>query len=296
MAVQFQVVQYGSYGTCVEMQNSFCKVIVTVDVGPRIIYYAMQGGVNFFREDIKLESREGGEDFDRFYYPGATWYHYGGHRLWFTPEKNPDTYYPDNDPVSWEMKGNALVLTPLEQIRNRIQYRIRITLEEQGTGLSVEHEIRNCSDDPRRLAPWTVTQMAPRGTAVIPFPRWERESLAPRQRLLLWDNTSIVDPRFEWRRDCLLVRQDPGVKDCIKLGVYNTGGRVFYRKSGYLCTIRFPFDEGKNYPDGGASFEMYCCSRFCELETLGEEVNLSSGEQVSHTVFFSLKREEMREN
>lgn len=292
MPVHFQVIWYKNFGKCIQLQNEVCSVIVTAEVGPRIIYYGMKDGINLFREDVSRESFQSGVLFDRFYYPGAVWYHYGGHRLWFTPEKSPDTYYPDNDPVSWAIEQNTLVLTPPEQLVNRVQYVIKVELEPQGTGLTVEHRIKNCSDVPRRLAPWTVTQMASQGEAVIPLPQFKDERLYPRQKLLLWDNTSVSDPRFTWRQESLRVRHDPASTDCIKLGLHYTGGKAFYRKGGYLCIIQFPFKEGGSYPDGGASFELYCCGQFCEMETMGEEVDLLPGDQVCHPVRFSLQKED----
>lgn len=290
MQNQLEVIQYRNFGECIRISNAVCTVVITVDVGPRIIYYGMNNGINLFREDISRQSYECGEAFDRFYYQGAVWYHYGGHRLWFTPEQSPDTYYPDNHKVSWSIEGNVLILVTRKQIKNEVKYIFKIELDCEGTDLRVGHEIRNCSARPRLLAPWTVTQMAPAGNMIIPLPQFEPESMAPRQKLQLWDNTSITDPRFHWRKDSLWVKHNPEEKDRIKLGVYNTGGKAFYYKEGYLFTVRFPFAEGKKYPDGGASFEMYCCSQFCEMETLGEEVCLLPGEQAFHEISFSLDK------
>ena len=54
-------------------------------------------------------NREDLEDgkYDEYYYESATWYIYGGHRLWLTPESSPETYYPDNDKVKYEITDTS---------------------------------------------------------------------------------------------------------------------------------------------------------------------------------------------
>ena len=78
--------------------------MITIDIGPRIIYYGTDN-FNFFNEDIDRNISKSGEYFDKEYKVGETWYLYGGHRVWKSPE-NLDTYTPDNYPIDYEMQGD----------------------------------------------------------------------------------------------------------------------------------------------------------------------------------------------
>ena len=73
-------------------------MLVTVDVGPRVIFYGYDGGENIFYEDEQDLINKGGEYFDDNLPNKGIWHIYGGHRLWKCPEYL-DTYYPDNAPV-----------------------------------------------------------------------------------------------------------------------------------------------------------------------------------------------------
>ena len=87
------IVSYANYGKCVEFYRGGVKVLVTVDVGPRIIYFGTEN-FNFMNEDIARNVNKGGEYFDENFGKGTLWYLYGGHRVWKSPE-DLETYTPD---------------------------------------------------------------------------------------------------------------------------------------------------------------------------------------------------------
>ena len=74
---------YKNYGKCLSISNGAIEVLVTVDVGPRIIRCACAGKENMMFEDI---GRGTTHDVSQLYGEGKTWNIYGGHRLWMSPE------------------------------------------------------------------------------------------------------------------------------------------------------------------------------------------------------------------
>ena len=105
MSVQCKEIQYGVYGRCLEMSNELCRLVVTLDKGPHIICYQLHGEPNVMHEDREDATTQKGPDFDNYFYPGAVWHIYGGHRLWLSPESMPETYYPDNFAVPYTVEG-----------------------------------------------------------------------------------------------------------------------------------------------------------------------------------------------
>ena len=72
---------YKNYGKCAVFERGGVKVMVTLDVVPRIIWFGTPE-FNFMNEDIDRNVSKGGEYFDKTYGKGTTWYLYGGHRVW----------------------------------------------------------------------------------------------------------------------------------------------------------------------------------------------------------------------
>ena len=102
MNVTVETVAYKGWPNCRRIANGQVELIVTADIGPRIIRFGFVGGDNEFKE---FERMMGGD----------TWRITGGHRLWHAPEEDPRTYFPDNHPVAVEQHaGFVRVIQPVE--------------------------------------------------------------------------------------------------------------------------------------------------------------------------------------
>ena len=110
--VSYQEISYKNYGKCLEISNGAIDLLVTLDVGPRIIRFGFCGKENMLFEDIDREQNYNKEDMRAIYGQDKTWYLYGGHRLWISPEY-ADTYYPDNTPIAYEKIKNGAVFVRL---------------------------------------------------------------------------------------------------------------------------------------------------------------------------------------
>ncbi len=90
---------------CYRLSNGGVEVVVTTDVGPRIIRYAFVGEENLLGEtpDDIVKTDLG------------VWKPWGGHRLWTAPEAMPRSYSPDNEPVAFTIEGSTIRLVqPVE--------------------------------------------------------------------------------------------------------------------------------------------------------------------------------------
>ena len=84
-------IQYQNLPNCIRLTNGEVEIIVTTDVGPRILSYSFAGGDNVLglHPDAKIKSELGEYKL------------YGGHRLWIAPENMPNSYAPDDAPVEY---------------------------------------------------------------------------------------------------------------------------------------------------------------------------------------------------
>jgi hypothetical protein len=129
-------ISYQDLPDCIRLENGDIEIVVTTAVGPRILHYGFVGGENILglHPAAKVETALG--EFKP----------YGGHRLWIAPENMPNSYAPDNTPVEYEFdaaKNSIRLVQPIETA-TKTQKEITVTLEETGSGVSVNHRIKNC--------------------------------------------------------------------------------------------------------------------------------------------------------
>jgi hypothetical protein len=258
------------------MSNGEVELLVTGDVGPRVMRYGFAGGQNFFKEFAEQLGKTG----------EAGWQPRGGHRVWIAPEDPVKSYAPDNGPVAIHVQQGEIVCTGAVEALTGVEKKIAVRMAAEGTAVEVRHEVRNCGPEPCCLAPWILTMMAPGGTGIHGFPPrgTHPERLAPTNPLVMWAFTHLDDPRWRLSRKYLVLRQDPDNTNPQKLGTYNrhTWGAYLLNSELFVkrCEAVAPPPA---YPDFGCTFETFTNADILELETLGPLTTLAPGESVSHT-------------
>lgn len=262
---------YNGWEHCIWMENARIRLIVTVDVGPRIICFQAIDGENLLHQ---FSEQQGSVN-------APEWIHYGGHRLWHAPQVGDRPNQPDNKPVAWHVDGETLVLdVPMEQ-RTLVKKRMEITLAGDAPRVLIRHILRNCGLWLIELAPWALTMMHSGGLEVFPVPRLDTHYL-PNYAVSFWPWTCPDDPRFLWGERYFMLRHDPANTRWFKIGYRNTEGWGAYFYAGCMFLKFAPELPGKTYPDYGATFETYADERFIELESLGPLVRLEPDASISH--------------
>lgn len=282
--VTVEIVEFQGWERNVKLSNGDAEVIVTLDVGPRVISYRLADGENVFK---LYDDQLGGSGEDG-------WQIRGGHRLWASPEDPARTYIPDNSPVQYEPIGPGRVRVVLPPDPTfLLQKEMEITLEPSGSGVEVLHRIRNLGQQPTDLAVWALSVMAPGGIEVIPLPEKAphpggdpdptAEKFAPQLGLALWSYFDFKDPRWTFGTDALTLTQDPNSdRGPTKLGIASPLGVVGYLNGGTLFIKRFPYQPGVLYPDRGVNYETFTNVDMIELESLSPLFRIGPGEVVEH--------------
>jgi hypothetical protein len=257
------------------VSNGEVELVVTGDVGPRVMRYGFAGGQNFFKEFAGQMGKAG----------EAAWQPRGGHRVWIAPEDPVKSYAPDNDPVSIEVRGGEITCTGPVEALTGMEKTITVKMAVTGTTVELIHEVRNAGAEPYHLAPWTLTMCAQGGAGIHGFPPrgTHPETLAPTNPLVMWAFTHLDDPRWRLSRKYLVLRQDPNNTSPQKLGTYNRHTWGAYLLNGELFVKRYEaVAEPAAYPDFGCTFETFTNADILELETLGPLTTLAPGQCVSH--------------
>lgn len=284
--VNYSEKDYGYFGKCLEISNNVMEMLVTLDVGPRIISYKLVGKENIMCEDKDENSTMEGGEFAKVF-GDKKWYIYGGHRLWFSPEDDPRSYYPDNDRVEYKIHKNTVIFTPPCQFENQLQFEIQLTFDDLTAEVKVSHKITNLSNEKVKIAPWALTVLDKNAVALLPQSVKDKGLLSNRN-ISLWSYTDVYDNRLFIGNKYITVKQDSYCDKKLKVGLNNEDGWIAALVKGQFFVKRFDYLEKAEYPDHHCNCECFTNFFMIEVESLGELKSLNKGESVFHDEWWNL--------
>jgi hypothetical protein len=281
-AVTIEKAPYHGWPNSYRISNGEVELIVTTDVGPRIIRFAFIGGQNLFKEYDEQLGHSGEKE----------WMARGGHRLWMAPEDPIGSYALDNTPIQAEQKGDTLVLTGGIEKETGLQKQIVVQLAPTGTAVEVVHRLTNKAGKPRRVAAWALTMMAQGGVGITGFPPrgTHPKDLPPTNPLVMWAYTDFSDTRWQFTRKYLILRQDPHAATPQKAGTFNKSTFGAYLLGSDLFIKTSNAADPSQQPDYGCSYETFTSADFLEMETLGALKTLQPGATLEHTEHWTLHK------
>lgn len=270
---------------CYKLSNGVVEVVVTTDIGPRVLHYGFRDGENILGEAAEAVVTTALGD----------WKPWGGHRLWTAPEANPRSYAPDNAPVDFAFEGETAVrLTARTEPHTGIQKELFVALDAEGAGVTLRHQITNRNLWAIESALWGLTIMnGERGEAVIPqepYRSWGN-ALLPARPLVLWHYTDLSDPRLTLGRKLIRLRADAAAAEPQKIGARDKQGWAAYLRDTTLFVKEFGYEEGGSYPDYGCNVEVFTAGLYIELESLSPVHRLEPGMAAEHVERWTLFRD-----
>lgn len=271
MAIKIDKISFLGWENSIKLSNGIIDVVVTTDIGPRIVKFGFENDVNEFNLDPKTIGLKGGDEYR----------YYGGHRLWHSPEDRKRTYVPDNDEVDWHEIENGVRLIQKPEKWVNTQKQIDIILSPDESRVRLVHRITNLGAWPIELSAWTITVLNTEGIEIIPQPNKDTD-LLPNRQIVLWPYSKMNDKRVYWGEKYIALKQDPNNREPFKLGINNQEGWAAYARGGHLFVKRYYPQQDATYPDFGVSFETYTNDWMLEIETLSPFTKLQPGETVEH--------------
>jgi len=265
--------EHSEYGDCVQISNGVIDLLITVDVGPRIVRYGFVGEDNVFCEVSNLMID---------YIQSKKWGAMGGHRLWHTPEKHPRNYIPDEDPVEWKCTEDGLLLSQKVELWSQIKKDMEIKLSPDSTEVTINHTLTNKNAWPIEFGPWACTLMASGGKEIIPLQARDT-GVECNRSISLWPFADMNDTRVQWGKKYIQLKQDIKAEKPFKIGVSNEQGWGAYFNNGTLFVKKFTPEIGEKYSDFGATYETFTNNIFLEMETLGPLKLVQPEQSVTHT-------------
>ena len=274
--VKIEKVAFYNQPDCYMISNGLVEVIVTTNIGPRVIGYRFCGGENIFAElpSTTAVTTEYG-----------TWHACGGHRLWHAPEVKPRSYMPDNDAVKFEIIDNDTIrLMTAVEAATGIEKEMLVKLDSRSSKVTVTHKLTNRGLWSVELAPWALTIVRGGGEAIIPNEQYisHDDVVLPARPLALWHFTDLSDSRWTFGCKYIRLRSDSALENPQKIGVGVKQGWAGFIHGETFFLKKFPYVDGANYPDYGSNCEIYTEGSFMEVETLGPLATVEPEQSVIH--------------
>lgn len=281
-AVKIEKTAWNGWPNCYRISNGEVELIVTSDVGPRVMSYGFAGGQNFFWVQKETAGKTGQPE----------WIARGGHRIWVGPEDVKYTYPPDNSTVSVRVEGGVLIATQPVEKETGIEKQLEIHLAPQGSDVTIIHRLTNRTQMPLEYAAWALSMMAPGGRGVSGFPPrgTHPEMLQPTNPLVMWAFSDLSDPRWTWLKKYFVLRQDSKNATPTKIGHFNPHTFGAYFLNGEMFLKKYEADPTKTYPDFGCSYETFTNADFLEIETMGPMTKVAAGATLEHVEKWTLRR------
>ncbi len=288
MPIEIKEISYKNFGKCLKISNGKIELIVSIDMGPRILSFALNGGENVLFNDIHRKYKEDNEAIKNYYGEDKVRYRYGGHKIITTPEIMPDSFYPDNKPVTYSIKNNSVTLEQEEQDKNKISIAVEIIMSETIENVMIVHSVKNLAKSQINLGLSASTDVRSGGTLLIPQNKKYLSEFSPNRSYALWPYSKVNDSRLFMGEDFISIKQDESKRDKFKLGVNNYSNWAAYFCCDNIFVKNYVHNIGAKYPDFNSSFEVFTDENLLEIRTLSPLSLLNPLEVSKHVENWSI--------
>lgn len=286
--MEIKEIDYENFGKCVLLTNGVIDAIVTIDFGPRIIYFGFCGKENIFYVDsdrsyrILCENAEDKTDLQQMFC------YYGGHRLWLSTERSARTIIPDNSPVVYSILSDSVRFTASRSKNAIFQTGFEIFISEDTADIMVSHTVKNISREAQPCGLWPITMLEGNGVVVLPQNSDTSDDFRPNRALVLWPGTELQDDRIFIGNRFLTIRKETENSAPLKIGCNNVFGWAAFVGQRYTFLKRYVHDVQAVYPDFGSSCEIALQKDYTEIQSMSPMYRVEPGQEIKHVEDLSI--------
>ena len=263
------------YGRCVTISAGPVTALVTIERGPRILSYSFSEGENILYTEALPQKQPG-------------FLSIGGHRVALSPEQE-NSYYPDNEPVTYTILENGVGFTAPRQKSSGLQFSMDLLFNEKTADMMIVHTLKNHSKERIHAGIWSITMLLPEGTLLLPQNTAPGDETAPSRILAFWPGSSPKDHRFHLGENDQYIRVDALCENRpFTMGINNQPGWAVYMKGKNTLLQRYVHNQGAWYPNHGCSFRTAVTENCLRMETFSPLFWLEPGNTIRHAENLSL--------
>lgn len=273
--IEVKKIEFCGLKNCISVKGGEVELIVTTDIGPRIISYKGYGKDNHMKvfDDHFKDTKS--KDFLA----------YGGHRLWHAPEVDKRTNCADNNACKYEITTTGVTVIAPPDATNIVRG-LDININDSGV-VVVNHILKNLNMWDIELSIWGLSQLKSQGLLATPNSILNT-GLTCNRVVTMWPYSTMNDKRVYWGDKFITVSPDNKAISPFKYGTSVDQGYACFFNDDQLFFKEFAYYYDADYPNQGCNFESYTNSDFIEFETLSPMFTLEAGEEAIHTEYWYL--------
>lgn len=259
------------YGRAIKIHNDYLEIIVTLDIGPRIMHFSVLDGRNILEDNVTISEKLP---------DGREWKIYGGHRVWHSPEAFPRSYMSDGFPLeSYNKTDDGIAMYQETEPWSQVKKSIHVKLLNDR--VKVLNSLENKNAWPIEMGVWSLTVGSIGGMEVCPIVQ-RNTGLLPNASYIGWPYSRLNDERVYWGQRYITVDNNPKNNAAFKFGYPNEYGWAAYFNHNMCFIKKYSHDMEGNYPDRGCSWETYSSFWGIELESLSPLKIVNPGTSIEH--------------
>ncbi len=281
---------YGGWKNAFRVRNATAEFVVVPQIG-RVMSFRFLDGENVFWEDRSLDGKSGDPS-------GREWVNFGGDKTWPAPEGDwgKHTGYKewmpppgfDGAPSTGEGQGTTIVLTTAIDPFYGVRAVRRIWLEGDKPELTITTTYERVSGSPAKVGVWIITQFKNPERVYVP--------LASNST---FENGFYTFPGPPWPQltktnGTVVIARDSQASHKMACD----GDRLLWVGKEAMCLVVSRRSAGGDYPDRGASAEVYTNpdpKPYVELEMLGPLSTMKVGDKITQVNSYKLMRRTMND-
>ncbi len=297
--VQASEVKYQGWNA-LRLSNGIITVVAVPDIGGRVMEYKLKAHPFLWVNPAEFGKLHGPPQTEA----ERTWHNYGGYKAWPAPQERwhgpPDPLGSALDGGRWKGEigprepGRASIrlVSPADANVTGLQITREVILHGDSTRLTVRETFKNVGDKPITWSVWDVTQVPGslgKGAKFSPDAR-VYFPLNPASKFGQGYYDMLDGGSDQWLKDVA-----PGIMGVKylnktgKIGADSAAGWITYvdEQHDYTYAKRFKVERGAEYPDKGATVEVYTSggdTSYMEVEVLSPLRVLKPAETFSFTV------------
>ncbi len=284
-------IAYHGWKDALRMRRDTAEVVAVPEIG-RVMSFRFLDGENVFWEDRSLDGKRGDES-------GREWINFGGDKTWPAPEGEwgkftgrtkwmPPAAF-DSMPVAARIEDRDVVLTSPVDPHYGIRTMRRVQLD--GSRLRIVTTYERVSGAPAKIGIWVITQF--KEPVAVHVPPVADAAFPDGYSVLSGKPWTQIARAKQHGAERIEITRDP--KAAHKMAC--AAGELTWIGEKETCVVTSARVPGGEYPDGGASAEVYTNpdpKKYVELEMLGPLSEMKAGDRISRVNEYVLRRNPAR--
>ena len=272
MSIDIKEINYKKYGKCLSIKNNIVEIIITLEFGPRVVFWGYINGNNLLCEkDYNMNLNQ------QF-----------GHYLWFSPRTTQKKYNDIISPVLYTILPDSINFTFTSEYNNKIELSMDVILATDVADVMIIHRAKNIAKETLSISLSAYTCLDDNGILILPQNTDIINNNIPNRCISLWSYSKINDNRVIYGDKYITIFHDTNLNDEFKIGINNKKGWACYYKNDLVFVKRYVHNQGARYPDFGCSMEAYCNSSDIVVNSISPFYITENNETLKHVENWSI--------